>query len=100
MKTIKLTIILLFLIYSGGQGQSLSPKVTPTLGGYATGTGISISYTMGETHTVTLQGGALILSQGEQQPEVSFVTGTIIGSPFCAGAAVSVPFIQIGRAHV
>jgi len=76
--------------------QTLCPKVSPTSGGYATGTGITLSWTMGETYNTTLQQNTTLLTQGEQQPEIDILTGTITGSPFCAGAAVAVPFIARG----
>ncbi|MEP7171723.1 MAG: hypothetical protein ABI855_20285, partial [Bacteroidota bacterium] len=75
---------------------TLSPKVISTSGGYATGGGKSLSWTMGETFTTTLTGGSNKLSQGEQQPEVQVLTGTIATSSFCAGSSASVPFTAYG----
>ena len=89
-------ILLLFLLYVGGQSQTLTPKVIPTNGGSATVTGGSVSWTIGETVTATLTSGTNVLSQGEQQPEVDIITGTITGSPFCAGTSVSVPYTADG----
>ena len=51
--------------------QTLSPKATPTAGGYFTGGGNSLSWTMGETVTQTFQNGNLMLTQGEQQPYIT-----------------------------
>lgn len=48
--------------------QTLTPKVLATAGNYATGGGLSLSQTIGETFNKTLQNGSLILTQGEQQP--------------------------------
>jgi len=48
--------------------QSLTPKVLATAGNYATGSGLSLSQTIGETFNKTLQNGSTILTQGEQQP--------------------------------
>src|ERR1035438_10495353 len=91
-------LTLLFLMITAGMlwAQTLTPKVSPTSGGYSTGTGISLSWTMGQTYNTTLQQGTTILTQGEQQPEIDILTGTITGSPFCAGSVVSVPFIAKG----
>jgi len=76
--------------------QTLTPKVNPSSGGYSTGTGVSLSWTMGETHTVTLQNDTTIVTQGEEQPELDILTGTINGSPFCAGSNISVSFTVKG----
>lgn len=54
---------------SGAMAQTLSPKVLPTTGNYFQAGGVSLSWTLGETATLTLQNGAVVLSQGEQQPE-------------------------------
>src|ERR1035438_10034553 len=90
-------LALLFLVTTSLLwAQTFSPKVLPTSGGYATGTGISFSWTMGETFTATLTQGTTVFSQGEQQPEIEILTGTITGSPFCAGVAVSVPYTAFG----
>src|SRR5438270_225719 len=49
--------------------QSFSPKVLATAGNYATGAGgVSLSQTIGEPFNKTLQSGALLLTQGQQQP--------------------------------
>jgi len=89
------TILLFLLLYIGGHGQTLSPKVTPTSGGYSSGGGNTLSWTMGETHTITLQNGNM-LTQGEQQPEIDLLTGSISGSPYCSGIYVSIPYTAIG----
>ena len=96
MKRYILSLLLCIITTSLLWAQTLSPKVSPTSGGYATGTGVSLSWTMGETNTATLQQSTTILTQGEQQPEIDILTGTITGSPFCAGTVVSVPFIARG----
>ena len=49
-------------------GQSLTPKVLATAGNYATGGGLSLSQTIGETFNNTLQNGSVLLTQGQQQP--------------------------------
>ena len=51
--------------------QTLSPKVIPSTGGYFTGGGNSLSWTMGETVTQTFQNGYIVLTQGEQQPYIT-----------------------------
>ena len=55
-----------FLLFS----QTLSPHVLATAGGYFSAGGNSLSWTMGETFTSTLQNGNVILTQGQQQPYV------------------------------
>ena len=55
---------------SGAWAQTLSPKVLPTTGSYFQAGGVSLSWTLGETATLTLQSGTVMLSQGEQQPEI------------------------------
>ena len=67
-------IIILLLVISHWSlviGQSLSPRVITTNGGYFTGGGNTLSFTMGETFYTTLQNGNLMLTQGEQQPYIT-----------------------------
>jgi len=52
-------------------GQSLSPAVITSNGGYYTAGGSSLSWTLGETFHSTLQAGNIILTQGEQQPYIN-----------------------------
>jgi hypothetical protein len=51
------------------RGQSLTPVVIATCGGYSVGSATSISYTAGETITPTFSNGVHILTQGFQQPD-------------------------------
>ena len=93
-------IIALVLAIVSGQwsivkSQTLSPHVTATSGGYATNGGTSLSWTMGETFTATLQSAGNKLTQGEQQPEVQVLTGVSPAS-FCAGSSGTVPFTAKG----
>ena len=65
--------LLLFFIVSNCmitviQGQTLKPNVIAAGGGYSTGSSGSLSWTMGETFTTTLQAGGNVLTQGFQQP--------------------------------
>ena len=48
--------------------QTLTPKVFATSGNYATGGGLSLSQTIGEPFNKTLINGAVLLTQGQQQP--------------------------------
>ena len=69
----KLIILTLSVIISTVvSAQTLSPKVTPSAGGYFTGGGNSLSWTMGETFNTTLQSGNTMLTQGFQQPYILF----------------------------
>src|ERR1035441_9853715 len=96
MKTIKLTIVLLFLIYLGGQAQTLTPKVNPSTGGYSTSGVGSLSWTIGEANTATLHGGTSVLFQGAQQPEIGGLLGDLSGNSFCPGNTVTIPYIARG----
>ncbi|MBN3035463.1 MAG: hypothetical protein JW861_07730 [Bacteroidales bacterium] len=49
--------------------QSICPEVTASSGDYYTGTGVTLSWTLGEPATETYQGSAVTLTQGFQQPE-------------------------------
>ena len=94
MKKIK-TLILLLLIASTGFGQSLSPRVTATAGGRATGGGVSLSYTTGETFNTKLSANNQQLTQGQQQPEIDLRVG-IAQATACAGTNITVPFTAAG----
>jgi hypothetical protein len=48
--------------------QTLSPKVMPSSGNYNTEGSVSISWTLGQPFSMTLQGGSTFLTQGQQQP--------------------------------
>jgi hypothetical protein len=67
----------------------------PASGGYSTGGGNSLSWTLGQPFNNTLSNGSK-LSQGEQQPEVQIFTNALSGASFCAGGSVSVPFTASG----
>ncbi len=72
-KNILLLILSSILLILHCNAQTLSPQVSPASGGYFTGGGNSLSWTMGETVTQTFQNGNLILTQGFQQPYVILV---------------------------
>ena len=59
-----------FFLSNAANCQSLSPNVQATAGGYSTGGGKSLSWTVGETFYTTLQSSNNILTQGEQQPYI------------------------------
>ena len=89
----KTVLILMFLLlYAGVHSQTLSPRLIASAGGSSSVSGGTVSWTMGETNIATFISGTTILSQGIQQPEVDMFTGSITGTAFCAGVAVSVPF--------
>ncbi len=56
-------------------GQSLSPTVVASAGGYFDNGTVSLSFTVGEVAVTTLTGGDMILTQGFQQPFELDVTG-------------------------
>jgi len=72
MKKIKtmLTVVLLGAANMITHAQTLSPTVTPASGGYSTGGGNSLSWTMGETYNTTLSSANNMLTQGEQQANI------------------------------
>ncbi|QQS30849.1 MAG: hypothetical protein IPM47_07970 [Sphingobacteriales bacterium] len=53
--------------------QSLSPQVVASGGGYGTGGGYTLSYTVGEPVIATLSGGSNILTQGFHQPDLQTI---------------------------
>jgi urease accessory protein UreH len=66
-KSIPILISLLFTAFAL-QGQTLTPSVISSGGGYFEGENMSISWTLGELAVTTLSSGDLILTQGFQQP--------------------------------
>ncbi len=64
----KIFTVVCALAYSTIHAQSLSPTVIATAGDYSTGTGVSLSWTLGEIATETFNNGGYILTQGFQQP--------------------------------
>jgi hypothetical protein len=64
-------------IFCYAQSQSLSPTIIASSGGYFTGTGASLSWTLGEIATETFNNGSFILTQGFQQPVVGIVISDI-----------------------
>ncbi len=66
----KKIIVLLLLVSSAFfvRGQSLSPTVVASAGGYLDNGTVSLSFTVGEVAVTTLTGGDMILTQGFQQP--------------------------------
>ena len=86
-------IIILFVIIFGSaniitHAQTLSPTVSPASGGYSTGGGNSLSWTMGETYNTTLSSANNMLSQGEQQANPVCSTlpvGSAANSVICNG---------------
>jgi len=89
-------ILMFFLLYAGVHSQTLSPRLIASAGGSSSVAGGTVSWSIGETNIATLTSGTTVLSQGIQQPEVDILTGSITGTAFCAGVAVSVPFTASG----
>lgn len=101
MKAIKLILILGAIACSqlltvDSFSQTISPKVIPACGGYFTGGGKSLSWTMGETFTRTFSSANHKLSCGFQQPELDVKTIAVTGSPFCNGDSIVIPFKAVG----
>ena len=55
--------------------QSVSPEVVASAGNYFEGTGVSLSWTLGELATETFSNGSIILTQGFQQPIIISIQG-------------------------
>ena len=68
MKTIIYLLILITPSALQAQQPNVSPQVVSTAGGYVEGTGLSLSYTIGEVAVQTLTAGSLMLTEGFQQP--------------------------------
>ncbi len=87
MKTFKhLFVIAICSLFSFSVfAQSLSPQVVASGGGYATGGGYSLSYTIGEPVTATLTGGSNILTQGFHQPDLQAIV-KMLAKVFLQGA--------------
>lgn len=77
----------LLLALNEASAQTLSPRVLPSTGGYVSAAGTSLSFTVGEPATATLQNGNVMLTQGQQQPYIllkllnlkAFIEGLYIG---------------------
>ncbi|MCB2218849.1 MAG: hypothetical protein KQI35_00535 [Bacteroidetes bacterium] len=67
MKKIKYLFLILFIPILS-IAQTVSPQVIATSGDYFEGTGVSLSWTLGELVTETFAAGDIILTQGFQQP--------------------------------
>jgi hypothetical protein len=69
-------LITLFLGLSTGiAGQSVSPDVLTSSGGYDESPNASLSWSLGEPSTETFNAGGIILTQGFQQPIIISITG-------------------------
>jgi len=89
-------VSILFALFAlATSAQTLSPRVTPAAGGYASGGNTTLSFTIGETFTPTLTIGANMLSQGQQQPEIDLRTGAVLGD-LCPGGQLEVAFSAAG----
>lgn len=95
-KVILLIIVCLGFWTTSVQAQSITPNVSPSSGGYYTNGATSISWTMGETFTTTLQNGSTLVTQGEQQPEVDLLTGTPASVVICVGSSIAIPYTAKG----
>ncbi len=95
-KIFLISLALICCYLAGLQAQSITPNVSPSSGGYYTNGGISISWTMGETFTTTLQNGSTLITQGEQQPEIDLLTGTLASVIICVGSSIAIPYTAKG----
>ena len=85
MKRYILSLLLCIITTSLLWSQTLSPKVISSSSGYSTGSGISLSWTMGEPFNATLHQNNITLSQGQQQPEIEIITTSVPQNTFCVG---------------
>src|ERR1022692_2093812 len=95
MKKIYLLIAILGIVINAS-AQSLSPKITPSMGSYYSNEGYSLAVTLGEMITPTTSSGSYQISQGFEQPEVQVSTGAIAGNSLCPGATFFVPYTAQG----
>src|SRR5688572_27496856 len=70
----KLFGVLIYSVSVTAFSQSLTPTVVASSGDYFSGSAASLSWTLGEVVTDTYIGTNNQLTQGFQQPEISFVT--------------------------
>jgi hypothetical protein len=96
VKYILLLIITFNFQLSTVNSQTLTPKVYPASGGYATDGITTLSWTMGETFHTTLTDAAILLSQGEQQPEWDLRTTNVSDISLCEGDAFTVSYVADG----
>ena len=75
MKIIIQTIIGLIIATTALGQYSYSPTVLPTTGGLVSGSGYSLSFTVGQPANLTFTAGGVILTQGFQQPQRTACTG-------------------------
>ncbi|MFU8843753.1 MAG: hypothetical protein ACNA7V_08100 [Bacteroidales bacterium] len=68
-------LILIIGCFFDISGQTLTPEVISSSGGYFESTNASVSWTLGETVTETFTGTSFILTQGFQQPLGIQITG-------------------------
>lgn len=68
MKNITTLFIATFILVTETFAQSISPQVIASTGTFASASGYSLSYTLGEPATATLTSGTSIITQGFQQP--------------------------------
>lgn len=92
----KLFVFMIFFIMSLNiKAQSLTTTVLPSSGGSASVGSVQLSWTLGETFTPMLAGGATIVTQGFQQPELQIWTGNV-NTAICAGSTITVPYMASG----
>ena len=96
MKRQFIVLAMVLLYYSQITGQTLSPYVISSMGAFHLSGGSSLSITIGESQTLTLNQSQHILTQGFQQPEIEIITGNISSSVLTPGQIIAVPFESFG----
>ncbi|MFU8844738.1 MAG: hypothetical protein ACNA7V_13125, partial [Bacteroidales bacterium] len=71
MKSNIISLLPAVLIAVQPQAQSIERSVLASTGGYFEGSGVSVSWTLGEAVTATFNNGNTVLTQGFQQPDLT-----------------------------
>ena len=96
------TITMVVVLLTSAKGQSLTPWVIGSSGGYADNQGNSLSWTLGELETATRYNNGNFLTQGFQQPwnffqvdtqEIVLLAGWYINSTYIIPNNPSVPVV-------
>ena len=95
-KNISCLFAILLLMVFNINAQTITPSVQPAQGGYFTGAGRQLEWTIGQPLGSTFSNSGYEISLGFQQPEVNIKVGTISGSPFCAATQISISFTATG----
>lgn len=97
MKRLWLIFISLGFVLIGNYSwaQSVSPKAITSAGGSVAVGNIQVSRSIGETFIIPSPLNTVSVSRGFQQNTSSISIGTIVGTTFCSGATLAIPFTAV-----